>query len=69
MQRFDLLVKVGKVQNYGKTPILQALATVLVPVTEPGTGPATGDRAWYRIALVVLVPAPVPVRNLVPVGS
>ena len=27
-----------KCENYGRTPILQALATVPVPVTEPGTG-------------------------------
>ena len=54
---------------------LQALATVPVPVTEPGTGsvpatePGTGSRTglhwWYRIALVV----PETVRNSVTVGS
>ena len=59
-------------KNYVHTPILQALAefsTGSVPVTEPGTGSGTGDRAWYRIALVIPVPVPVPVRNSVPVGS
>ena len=54
-----------KFKNYGHTPILQALATVPVPVTEPGTGHGTGDRAWYRyrISLVVPVPVLVQVRN------
>ena len=33
-----------KYKNYGHTPILQALATV--PVTKPGTGPGTGEKAW-----------------------
>ena len=42
-----------------------------VPVTEPGTGTSSGDIAWYRfrISLVVPVPVPVPVPNSVPVGS
>ena len=35
-------------KNYGHTPILQALATVPVPVTEPGTGSGTSKRPWYR---------------------
>ena len=34
---------------------------------EPCTGLDTGEKAWYRISLVV--PVPVPVRNSVPVGS
>ena len=42
-------------KNYGYTPILQALATVPLLVTEPGSGSSTGDRAhgtglhwWFR---------------------
>ena len=43
-------------------------------MTEPGTGPGTSNRAWYRfqyryrISLVVPVLVPVPVQNSVPVG-
>ena len=57
-----------KCKYYGHTPILKALATVLVrvPVTEPGTGLGTGDRAWYRYRISLVVP--VPVRNSVPIG-
>ena len=54
-----------------------------VPVTKPGTGTSSSDRAWYRfqtgdrawyrsryrISLVVSLSVPVPVRNSVPVGS
>ena len=36
-------------------------------MTEPGTGSGTGDRAWYRYRIALVVP--VPVRNSVPVGS
>ena len=47
----------------------QSLVPARVSVTEPGTGSGIGDRAWYRIALVVPVAVPVTVQNLVPVGS
>ena len=44
LKRFYLSRK-EKCENYGHTPILQALATVPVPVTESGTGTGYGDRA------------------------
>ena len=46
LQRFYLLFKEEKCENYGHAPILQALVTVPVPVT--GTGTGSGDRAWNR---------------------
>ena len=55
---FTYLLRKEKCKNYGHTPILQALATVpvRVPVTEPGTGLGTGDRAWYRYRISLVVP-------------
>ena len=80
LQRFYLyLLREEKCKNYSHTPILQASATVPVPVTEPvpvwvpviepGTSLGTGDRAWYRFRIALVVPVPEPVGNLVPVGS
>ena len=63
LQRFYLRFKGREVRKLWSYSHLPALKTVPVPVTEPGTG----DRAWFRISLVV--PVPVPVRNSVPVGS
>ena len=37
-----------KFKNVGYTPILQALTTVSVPVTESSTGTGSGAKAWYR---------------------
>ena len=60
---FQFLLSGGKVVLEGK-PVL---------VTESSTG--SSHRDWYRfryqhqIALVDLVPVPIPVRNSVPVGS
>ena len=42
LQRFYLLVKEEKCDNYGRTINLQTLA--LVPATEPGTGSGTGTK-------------------------
>ena len=38
LQRFYLPVKGGEVQKLWSYSVLQVLATVPVPVTEPGTG-------------------------------
>ena len=43
LQRFYLFSE-DKCTHYGHTPILQALAAVRVPVTEPGTGSDTGAK-------------------------
>ena len=57
---FTYLSREEKCENYGHTPILQALTTVTVPVTEPGAGPGTGLHWWFRYRIALVVPVPVP---------
>ena len=40
-------------RNYGRTPILQALASIPVPVTEPGTGSGTGGEIRFRSGPII----------------